>query len=105
MNKTKHSEKRVRGRMGINKKSINKLMGDAMKRGVAHGMAKGRLHKYFTYLYFKNKTASNIRMYANYVWIFGGTTLFTVFPVPKEHAKSVIKILARNKEATDDTQS
>lgn len=95
MIKTKHSEKRIRKRMGINKKSISKLVDVAIEKGVSHSMAKGRLRKYFTYLYFKNKAASNIRMYANYVWIYSNVSLITVFPIPKEHIKSVIKLQAK----------
>ena len=95
MRTSKHGQERVRKRIGIKKRAVDKMRDFAFGKGVSHQQATGRLNKFFTWLYFRHETATNIRMYSNYVWIFAGDVLVTVFPVPKEHFKSVLKIQKR----------
>jgi hypothetical protein len=96
---TNHGERRIRKRLGIKKKTVNRIRDSAFTKGIKHKQATGRLRNYFTWLYLKYKSSNNIRIYANYVWIFHNEYLITVFPVPKEHRKAAIKIL--NKEGVN----
>lgn len=96
---TKHGENRMRKRVGIPKKNVNKWVNDAYDHGLRHAECKGRLRKYFEYLArdptFGYNPATSIRMYANYVWIFSNSKLVTVFPIPKAHRDAVIKQLKK----------
>ena len=82
MHTSKHGKKRVRKRIGIKKKAVNKMRDAAFNKGLTHAQATGRLSRYFDKLFLEHETANNIRVYANYVWIFAGETLVTVFPIP-----------------------
>lgn len=91
-----HGEKRVRKRIGIKKGAINKMRDAAFDKGITHVQATGRLSKYFRKLFFEHRSSNNIRMYANYVWIFANTTLITVYPIPNRLKRSVLNTQRKN---------
>lgn len=93
MNTTVHAERRVRKRVGVPKKAVDTLRDIAFDKGVAHSQATGRLRKYFDFLWSHNRTADNIRIYGNFVWVFCGDVLVTVHALPREHQKAARKIL------------
>ena len=95
---TAHGGKRVRKRVGIKKKSVTKNSDTAFSQGVAHTDSTGRLKKYFDYLYLSHGIANNIRMHGGYVYLFSGSTLITVFPIPNAYRDAVIKIQKRLKQ-------
>ena len=97
MKTTRHGAKRVRKRIGIKKKVVDKIRDKAFVFGIKHSEAKGKLNNYFDYLWYQNPESTNIRMYANYVWIFCGERLVTVFPVPTSHKKSVLRMLKKRR--------
>lgn len=99
MNLTKHGQDRIRKRIGINKKSIGGMTDKAFQSGIEHKQTTGRLNKYFSHLYFKERKANNIRIYSNYVWIFYNKTLITVFPIPKEHLDACNKLFKINERS------
>jgi hypothetical protein len=43
---TKHAEKRMRERMGINKRSVQKVAQKALEQGLSHSETKGQLRRY-----------------------------------------------------------
>ena len=79
---SKHAIKRMKERLGLPKKACQKASDIAFEKGVKHSNTKGRIHKFFTYLYHRNKTANNLRVYGKYVYVFAGNTLITVVPLP-----------------------
>lgn len=79
---TKHAEKRIRQRLGINKKSIGKAAEKALQLGVTHAEAKGRLSKYLDGIFLLNCNPNNMRVYNHAVYLFRGTKLITVLPLP-----------------------
>ena len=91
---TDHGRIRVRKICGLNKKTADKAAQKALEHGLTHAETTGRLNKYYTYLYYQNKTANNIKIHADYVWIFAGDVLITVFPVPPEHIRAARKKLS-----------
>lgn len=95
MRTTVHGKERIRKRIGINKKAVEKMKDKAFTLGLTHSETTGSLNKYYTFLYFQNESATNIRIYANYVWIFTNEVLITVFPVPNRHKNSSNKLLKR----------
>lgn len=95
MKTTVHGGKRVRKRIGIKKKAVDKMRDAAFAKGLTHAQAVGSLSKYYDKLFLEYETGNNIRMYANYVWIFAGDTLITVFPIPNNLRGSVLAALRK----------
>jgi hypothetical protein len=90
---TKHGEKRVRERVGVNKKSVDRLAQKALTEGIPMSRTKGRLLKYLTYLYFRNETADNIRVYGDKAYIFVKDKLITVLQIPQDITKDMKKMI------------
>ena len=93
MNVTKHANKRIRERCGINKKSCDRVAEKALTQGIPHGRTKGKLNKYITKLYFGGKAANNIRVYGEKVFIFHDDTLITVMQIPHEITKDMKNLI------------
>ena len=79
-----HSKDRMKERLGMNKKSIEKHAKKAYADGLKHSETSGRLNKYITMLYFKKEIANNIRIYHHYVYVFKEGILLTVIPLPRD---------------------
>lgn len=60
---TRHAEQRMRERLGLNKKSIERMAQRAYDNGICHNETRGNLNKWITKVYFSNKNANNIRLY------------------------------------------
>lgn len=84
---SKHAKKRLKERCGLNKRSIQRIADKAFTDGVRHSDTRGRLNKWITSLYFYNKTADNIRLYGDKVYIFAGNILVTVIQIPPKLLK------------------
>lgn len=86
---TRHGEKRIRQRVGINKKAVAKNADKALVYGLDHNRAKGRLKHYIEWLYNKcGGTGNNIRVYNGYVYVFHDETLITILYLPNEYRRS-----------------
>ena len=81
---TKHAERRLKQRCGIGKKSSKRMVSKIFKNGIKHSQTTGALNKWVTSLFFKHKTANNIRIHGDKAYIFCGETLVTVIPIPNE---------------------
>lgn len=79
-----HAEKRMRERMGLNKKSIERIAQRAYETGVRHCDCKGNLRKYISHVWENNKNANNIRIYSDKVFVFCDDLLITVFHLPRD---------------------
>lgn len=101
---TKHAEKRLRERMGLGKKAIQRAAETAFDKGIKHCETTGNLNKWVTSLYFNNETANNIRLYNDKAWIFAGKNLVTVLQIPASLKKSVKDALDRKKASENDLE-
>lgn len=99
---TKHAEKRLRERMGLKKKSVQRAAEMAYEKGIKHAETNGNLNKWITSLYFNNKTANNIRIYNDKAWIFAGQNLITVLQIPASLKKSVKDVLNRRQNEEEE---
>lgn len=79
---TIHAGKRIRERIGVNKKSIQTVSDRALRKGLSHEELTGKLKRYIDKLYFRSQTANNIKVYAEKVYIFKENTLITVVSLP-----------------------
>lgn len=84
---SKHAEKRLKERCGLNKRSVKRMADKAFTDGIRHSDTRGRLNKWVTSLYFYNQTANNIRLYGDKAYIFAGSTLVTVIQIPPDLRK------------------
>ena len=91
MEVSEHAKKRIRKRMTNTKSGTESIAKKALERGIKHSDATGRLKKYFDALYFKNKKANNVRIYAQKVFIFHDENLITMFNLPKQFFNVVKK--------------
>lgn len=98
---TKHAEKRLRERMGLGKKAVQRAAEMAFDKGIKHAETTGNLNKWITSLYFNNKTANNIRLYNDKAWIFVGKNLITVLQIPASLKKSVKDVLNRRQNVKE----
>lgn len=92
---TRHAEQRMRERLGLNKKSIERIAQRAFDEGIRHSETKGRLNKWITSVYFKNESANNIRLYGNTLFIFDGNKLVTVYYIPRNLSKNLEDMVKR----------
>lgn len=89
---TQHGKKRLKERVGLNKKSAEKNADKAFQEGIKHSEVSGSLRKYFDALYLQNRSANNIRIYGEKVYLFGGNKLITVLNLPNKYKSTVAKI-------------
>ncbi len=80
---TKHAEKRIRQRLGINKRATDRAADKALQFGITHAEAKGKLCRYLDGLFLLNRRPNNLRVYNHAVYLFRDTKLITVLPLPK----------------------
>ncbi|MCM1258814.1 MAG: hypothetical protein NC307_13295 [Roseburia sp.] len=91
---SKHAKQRMKERCRFSRKSQDRMARKAFDEGITHAQTKGKLNKWITSLYFKNKKSNNIRLYGDKAYIFCGETLVTVIQIPaglRKDLKSMIK--------------
>ena len=86
---TKHAKKRLRKRLGLSIKSIQKITDDAFMYGKTHAECKGNAKKYISKLFRSHKQGDNIRIWHEHVFIFCKESLITVLDLPNSIKKCV----------------
>lgn len=94
---TDHAKQRTKERLGLSKRLAEKNAEKALREGIRHKDTTGGLHRYVESLYWRHKTANNIRIYCNYVYIFSYSLLITVFALPQKYRKTAEKLRKRLK--------
>lgn len=94
MHTTKHGERRARKRCGISKKNVDKMRDLAYEYGLTREDVSRRLCRYMDAIR-QNRKGTKVRLYKNFVWIFGKTALITVYPIPHEYQKAACTLLRR----------
>jgi hypothetical protein len=74
------------------KSTTRKMAQLALDKGMSHSDTKGRLNKWLSKLWFDYKTANNIRIYGQDVYLFKDNVLITLYRVPT----ALIKLLKKN---------
>ena len=82
---TKHAAKRLKERLGLSKKTVEKVAMKAFQLGTDHSAFKSSAKRYLDGLYLSHKKANNLKVYANYVYLFHGEVLITVLDLPKKY--------------------
>jgi len=94
---TKHAEKRLKERIGLNKKVLQRAAETAYEKGIRHNETIGNLNKWVTAKFFQNTNANNIRLYNDKAWIFAGDRLITVIQIPSSLKRNLEEAIARKK--------
>lgn len=84
---TNHAKDRTRQRVRLNKKATERNSERAFLDGLKHSELNGGLKKFVDSLYFKYRTANNIRIYCGNVYLFCGNVLVTVIELPQKFRK------------------
>jgi len=96
---TKHAFERGKERLGFNKKALERITNKAFQEGISHKDTKGKLHRYLTKLYFKDKfRAENIRIYGDAIFIIQKKRLITIYNLPKEFRNTIKRIKKKNEK-------
>ena len=97
---TKHAKQRMKQRCGLKEKSSDRIAKIAYEKGLRHSDLTGNLKKWVDSLYFRNRSANQIRLYSDKAYIFTGDKLITVIQIPHNLVKEVDK-LRRSKQQYD----
>lgn len=92
---TNHAKDRMKQRCGLNEKSSVRIAMIAYEDGLRHGDLTGNLKKWVDSLYFKNRSANQIRLYGDKAYIFHDTKLITVLQIPHNLVKEANKLRKR----------
>ena len=95
---TDHAYKKLKKRTGLNKTTFDLLVNEALTDGISCYKFKGRLRSYLNSLMIREKKAKNIRIYKNYVFIFNGHVLATMYPLTGRFQKTANEQIKRIKK-------
>lgn len=98
---TRHAGKRIRQRLGINKRSTEKAAEKALQFGITHAEAKGKLSRHLDGIFLLNYKPTNMRVYNHSVYLFHGVTLITVLPLPQKFWTYADKLQRQKKECNE----
>lgn len=93
MDVSNHAKERIKERCGLGKKSYERIATKVFKDGITHSQTKGRLNKWVTSLYFKNKKANNIRLFGDKAYIYCNDVLVTVIQIPVDLMRDFKKMV------------
>lgn len=94
---TDHAYERADERLSLRKDSFKRLAEKAYEEGIAHSQMKGRLYRYCEKVFHAHRTANNIKIHGENIFLFNLNVLITVYQVPNE-LKKFIKINSPKKD-------
>jgi hypothetical protein len=96
---SRHARERMDERAGLSASASVRLAGKALADGLHHNELAGSLKRYIDGMFLRHCAANNIRLYGEYVYLFGGETLITVIHLPNHYKAAVNKIQRRKRTA------
>jgi hypothetical protein len=98
---TAHGKDRIRDRVGVPLKSVDRVAQTAFDRGVTHAETAGSLNRYLSGIYLNKHRGNNLRIWGEKVYIFENDALITVLNLPNKYKRVVREIMRkRDKEET-----
>lgn len=89
-----HAHERVRGRLGLPAKAVERTVQNALIRGQKRTQFTGSLRRYLDLLWHRGierAAATDIIVYGDIVYLFKGATLVTTWPLPSKYHKIIHK--------------
>ena len=84
---TNHAEDRGRERFSLSRNSIERVAQRALSGGVPREATRGQLRRYLDALWQQHRTADNIRLYGEYLFLFSGNVLITAWHLPASYRR------------------
>lgn len=95
---TAHANDRGKERLGLNRAALLRTAEIALSEGFTHAQTTGQLKRYLDLLYLSERTANNLRIHGEQVFVFAGETLITVHQVPN-NLRGYLQRLRQHKAA------
>jgi hypothetical protein len=92
---TKHAYERAKERLSWTEKVLDKMAQKAFSIGISHKDTKGGLNKYITKIWFDYKTANNVKIHGEVIYLFNKNTLITVYQLPNDLRKKAKNVKGR----------
>lgn len=92
---THHGRERASERLGLPKSAVPKLAAEALERGQRHGDFSGRFKRYLDKTFLQHRTANNMRVYHEHLFIFDGNVLITCWRLPQHFVAAANKAAKR----------
>lgn len=90
MTVSKHAEKRMRQRLGVNKSSVARIASKALELGITHSDTSGKLHRFLDRKALADNRKFKWRIYAEHLWCFSSNDiLVTVLPLDNNLKKTL----------------
>jgi hypothetical protein len=87
---SRHAYERAKSRFRWKSTVLDKMAYRAFHEGIRHCDTNGRVNKYITDTFLAYKTATNIRIHGDVVYLFSGNgILITLYSLPNEYRKYV----------------
>ena len=86
---SKHAEKRIRKRMGVNRSAVSSVVSDALERGIGSGQCSGSLRRYLDKIYFGPGSADKGIVYQDHIFLLKRNILVSVIPAPKKYKGTI----------------
>jgi hypothetical protein len=86
-----HGVERIRGRLGLPAKAVERTVNNALARGQKRTEFSGSLRRYLDRLWHRGRelnAAENIIVYGNTIYLFAGTLLVTAWPLPQKYSNA-----------------
>lgn len=81
---TDHADLRVRKRLGVPRKAVDRQVAKALAEGATHADFSGAMRRYLDHVFLKERRANNIRVHAGHIYLFAGNSLITCWPLPSK---------------------
>lgn len=81
---TDHAELRVRKRMGIPRRAVERQAAAALEKGATHGQFTGKFRRYLDGVFLAERSANNMRVHGGVLYIFRDQTLITCWALPAD---------------------
>lgn len=85
---TKHGAQRVRERLGLPKKTVERLAARALEEGAPHNAFAGGIKRYLDKVFLDHHNATNMRVLNGYLFLFNDQTLITCWALPPKYRKA-----------------
>lgn len=81
---THHAYERARERMSWNKATTKRMALKALTKGRTYQQFAGRVRRFLTGIYGAKRSANNIRVYGQDIYVFRNNRLITLYRLPNE---------------------
>ena len=99
-----HGTERVRQRLGLPAKAVDRAVRNALARGTKRTEFSGSLRRYLDLLWHKGRernAADNIIVYGQIIYLFAGDLLVTTWPLPPKYRNRKAVLERTHAEVTD----